>query len=84
MGKRVEDYIPQNVLAAAEKAGLSTPLWHVGGGANNPEHKRQKTFEDIVAEVEADQAVERVMREKALGEVTTSSEIQFKNINEQE
>jgi hypothetical protein len=26
MGRRAEDYIPANILAAAEKAGLSTPL----------------------------------------------------------
>jgi hypothetical protein len=83
MGRRAEDYIPANILAAAEKAGLSTPLWYVGR-ANNPDHKRQKTLEDIIAEVEAEQAAERDMREKALGEVTTSSEIQMMNINEQE
>jgi hypothetical protein len=53
MGRRAEDYIPQNILAAAEKAGLSTPLWYVGR-SNNPDHKRQKTLKDIIAEVEAE------------------------------
>jgi hypothetical protein len=81
MGRRAEDYIPQNILAAAEKAGLSTPLWYVGR-ANNPNHKRQKTLEDIIAEVEAEQASERDTREKTLGEVATSSEAQIKNIDE--
>jgi hypothetical protein len=83
MGRRAEDYIPENILAAAAKAGLSTPLWYAGG-ANNPDHKRQKTLGDIIAEVDAEQGAERDMREKAIGEVTTSSEIQIKSISEQE
>jgi hypothetical protein len=47
MGRRAEDYIPANILAAAEKAGLSTPLWYVGR-ANNPDHKRQKTLKILL------------------------------------
>lgn len=43
-------HIPRAVLAAARKAGLSYPLWYVGG--HERDMPRKKTFEDLVRDAE--------------------------------
>lgn len=50
MAKRASEWIPENILAAAQKAGLSVPLWYVGRNNGHEHHGRKKTFEDLVAD----------------------------------
>ena len=53
MPKRADDYIPDDIQAAARAAGLSTPLWYIGR-ANGHEHvERPKTPDQIVREARA-------------------------------
>lgn len=54
MARRASDWIPENVLAAAQKAGLSVPLWYVGRSTGQGRQRRRKTFEDLVADAERD------------------------------
>jgi hypothetical protein len=45
-----EETIPSNILAAARRAGLSTPLWYVGRRAVPKDYKRKKTLADLARE----------------------------------
>jgi lambda repressor-like predicted transcriptional regulator len=55
---RAEDWIPANILAAAKRAGLSTPTWYVGRGG--PPRPRKKTLDDLARESD------RKIRERGL------------------
>jgi hypothetical protein len=81
MGKRAEDYIPENILASAKNAGLNTPLWYAGG-QNNPNYTRKKTFEDLIAE--AAKATTNSRMAEDVGGVSVDSELHVRPINEQE
>lgn len=72
MGKRAEDYISERTYQVAQEGGAGIPLWYVGGG-NSVRTPRKKTFEDLVAEVEA---------EKNLGKTSLPSEVETEEISE--
>jgi hypothetical protein len=50
MPKRASEWIPHNILVAAEKAGLSLPLWYVGRNNGHDAHARKKTLADLANE----------------------------------
>jgi hypothetical protein len=52
MSKRASAWIPQNVLAAAKRAGLTTLLWYVGR-SRGPAAPRKKTLQDLEREAES-------------------------------
>jgi len=52
MAKRASEWIPQNILTAAQRAGLSAPLWYVGRNNGHERHERKKTFEDLVSDAD--------------------------------
>ena len=56
MAKRASEWIPHNILVAARRAGLSTPLWYVGRSNGHEDHDRQKTFEDLVSDAKQKRA----------------------------
>jgi hypothetical protein len=51
MAKRAKDWIPHNVLEAARRAGLSTPLWYVGRTNGHHVHDRKMTLAELADEI---------------------------------
>jgi hypothetical protein len=55
-----ETYIPADILAAAERAGLDTPLWYVGRRAIDKSVSLDKSLDDVVREAEAATLLEQI------------------------
>jgi len=58
MSKRASEWIPQNILEAARRAGLNAPLWYVGRTNGHEGHERRKTLKDLAEEPQRDEATE--------------------------
>jgi len=52
MARRTTDWIPENILKAARRAGLRSPLWYVGTTNGHERRPRATTLDQLVAEVE--------------------------------
>jgi hypothetical protein len=48
------EWIPQNILAAARRAGLSMPDWYVGRRNGHEAHERRVTLARIVETIQGD------------------------------
>lgn len=48
MGRSAEQHIPADVLAAAKRAGLDTPLWYVGRSNGHEGKHLDRTLDDVV------------------------------------
>jgi hypothetical protein len=53
MAKRASEWIPHNILVAAEKAGLGLPLWYVGRNNGHAAHARKQTLADLADQSQA-------------------------------
>jgi hypothetical protein len=45
------DWIPENILSAAKRAGLKMPDWYVGRNNGHGMHERKSTLESIAVTV---------------------------------
>lgn len=68
MAKHAVDWIPHNIVAAAEKAGVGLPLGYVGRNNGHEKHPRQQTLGEL-----ADQSSEREASETSRKERQTSA-----------
>jgi hypothetical protein len=50
MSRRAEDHIPADVLAAAKRAGLKTPLWYAGRSNGHEHQKLDRSLDEVVSE----------------------------------
>lgn len=48
MSKRAEEHIPADVLYAAKRAGLKTPLWYAGRSNGHEDKKLDQTLDEMI------------------------------------
>lgn len=48
MGRSADQHIPADVLAAAKRAGLDTPLWYVGRSNGHEGKRLDRTLDEVV------------------------------------
>lgn len=49
MSRRAEEHIPADVLYAAKRAGLKTPLWYAGRSNGHEGKKLEKSLDEMLA-----------------------------------
>lgn len=50
MGRAAKEHIPADVLRAAKRAGLDTPLWYVGRSNGHEGKQLDRDLDDVVDE----------------------------------
>lgn len=48
MSRQAEEHIPGDVLYAAKRAGLKTPLWYAGRSNGHEGKKLEKTLDEMI------------------------------------
>ncbi len=49
MSKRAEEHIPADILYAAKRAGLKTPLWYAGRSNGHEDKELEQDLDEVIA-----------------------------------
>lgn len=48
MSRRAEEHIPADILSAAKRAGLKTPLWYVGRSNGHESSELEHSLDEVI------------------------------------